>query len=1018
LYPAEERSVNAVTFGILGRTALRVAGKIDESWGRPRERQVLGALLAHAGRRVSIETLIEWAWPEKSASLRNPVATFHTYATRIRNALRRVDVPATLVAKDGTYRLEVERSEVDYFRFRGFMTEVHTLLRQRKTPEAANLAHRALALWRGRPLEDLRTDHANNWRHRVEVDEWLPANVTLLEAMLELGDHETVLARVDDLLADHPHDLALTKVRLGALHGLARYDAAVNYYINARRRMVKEADMQGAEHIRRFHETLLADQRPPVQTAQSGGEKIAVPHQLPRDVDFVGRAEMLRALDRATKPSGEPGGGVVILDGIAGVGKTTLAVHWGHLARDRFPDGELFANINGFSESAMITQARVVDDFLIALGHQPDDSRDQRSRELLLGGLLANRQVLVILDNARNTNHVKGLISLLPTCLIIVTSRHQLTRLSATTGARRVRVEPMPATEASELLSVRLGTHQYIDNEDRVRLIRLCGGLPLAINVLAEHIATSGIGLPSAFVRQFDRRQLIVDVGEDGDGSAIAHTSFSWSYRYLTPEEQRLFRLLGLHPGPEISVELACACDGRTLAGTRRSFSALVGAHLLERPNLGDSRYRFHDLLREFAVYRVELEEPAEVRRAAERRMLDFYLRSAAAADRVLYPNRMAPPEIPVENHIEPLTFTTREQAQTWFNQERTNLAAAVKLAATRGHYDHAWRLADTVVIFFDRHGYYEDSRAILEFAVTSARAAGHRDGELSSLDALGRVDMILGLHADAQRYLNQALEYATGDGNERALATTLHHLGRLQMRRGDPTGAVDYFRRCLEVARRIGDDRVQCWTHVRIGEPLRLLDQHDQALMQLHKVEYFAQRLDDQSAMAASMATIGAVLRDRGDHQAARAYAEQALSIAERIPDRTVVVEACTTLAEISNALGDAVAAIRFGRYAVDMSHRIGNIPDQAQASEVLGNVQYSLGDLAEAIATWTHAANLHDGIGNPGRSALIRVKIANTSARVDLPGARLNLPALGGEMPAANPRGNNLGPEPGSLT
>lgn len=969
--------MDAVSFGILGRTALRVAGKIDESWGKPRERQLLAALLVHAGRQVKIETLIEWAWPEETAPARSLVSDFHAYATRIRKALRRVEVPADLVAKEGGYLLDVDGSQVDYLLFREFMAKVHVLLRQERTLDAVTQAERALALWRGPPLDDLRSDHARNWRRRVVSDEWLPANATLLDAMLELGRYETVLAQVDDLLAEYPDDLTLTRIRRRALQGLAHYDEAVAYYLTARRRLVRESDL-GAEHIRQFQESLVAaKQLPPAGlTVSQVRDNVEAPRQLPHDIpEFVGRADLLRALDlAATNASGEPRGGVIVLDGMAGVGKTTLAVHWGHLSRHRFPDGDLFVNLNGFSDRAPVTPARVVDDFLIALGRQPDMSLDQRSKESLLNRLLGHRRVLVILDNAGNAGHIEELIALLPSCLIIVTSRHRLTLLSATTGAHRVRVEPMPVTEADELLSTRLGPQRSFDQDDRARLVRLCGGLPIAISVLADHVATSGIGRPAAFARQLDRRQLIIDIGEDGDGSAIAFTFFLWSYQRLGPEERRLFRLLGLHPGPDIGIDVACACDGRTPAETRHSFGILVNAHLLERPDLGENRYRFHDLMHEFAAYRAELDEPPESRRAAQRRILDFYLRSAATADRVLYPNRITPPDLPAEDGVEPLAFDTRAQAQTWFNQERTNLTATVAMANAHGHHDHAWRLADVVVIFFDRHGYHGDSREVLRFAVISAQTAGHRDGELSSLEALGKVHMMLGAHAEAQRCLDLALDRATTDRNDQALATTLHLLGRLQACRGDTSGAIEHFQRCLEVAQLIDDHRNQCWAHARIGELLRALGQIDQALVHLHKVDHLARQLGDQSALAASLATIGSVLRDRGDHHMARAHAERALQIAEAIPDRTIVVQASTALAEINAALGDTAAAIRYGQYALEVC---GTMPDEAHAHEVLGNVRYSFGAVPEALVGWTRAADLYESAGNATRAALLRAKI-----------------------------------------
>jgi DNA-binding SARP family transcriptional activator/tetratricopeptide (TPR) repeat protein len=981
-----------VTFGILGRTALRIAGTMDESWGRPRERAVLATLLIHAGQPVSIDRLVEWVWPEETPTPQKPMMTFHTYATRIRKSLQHVEVPVALVAEDGCYRLDVDRSHIDYDCFKLLMAEVHGLLREGRAMEASKRAQRAITLWRGSPLMELRTERARNWRQRVLANDWLPANTTLLETWIELGEHTSVLAHVDNLLAEYPNELALIRVRMAALHGLARHTDATTYFLNTYRSLREESDSQTAEQLRHYHDSITSNQVLQSESKPRPPAAAAVPRQLPHDIaDFVGRAELLQALDTATrKPSGEPGGGVVILDGMPGVGKTTLAVHWGHLTRHRFPDGDLFINLNGFAEGAVVPQSRVIDDFLIALGHPPDKSLDQHSRELLLSQLLANSSTLVVLDNARNTTHVKDLIALLPSCLVIVTSRQRLSTLSATTAARRVRVEPMPIVEATELLSARLANHRTIDFESRARLARLCGGLPLVISVLAEHVATLGMAQLSTFAKQIDRRQLIAEVGEDGDGSAVGHTFFSWSYQRLAPPEQRLFRLLGLHPGPDIGMDVACACDGRTATETKRSFGKLVAAHLLELPIVFD-RYRFHDLLREFAIYCAERDEPPDSRSAAERRMLSFYLRSAAHADRVLYPYRNVPIELPMESKVEPAIFANAAQAKFWFDLERTNLTAAVHFAATHGHHNHAYWLADAVSSYFDRHGYYHDSREVRKLAVSAARAVKYRNGEMSSLEGLGMVHLILGDDAQAQQCLDTALRYAEDDANERAQATTLHHLGRLAMQRGHPAKAVDLYTRSLDVAQLIDDQGGQCWTHCRIAEALRLLHRADQALLHLHQARWFAERIGDRSALASSLATIGSIYCDKGDYDAAQAHAEQALRIAEAIPDLASTVQVCTILAEITCHRGDAAAATRYARHAVDLCHQTHNVSAEARSREVLGDVQFATGNTTEAAEAWRHSADLYDRTANPARMAIVRAKINNLPVDdLDLPTAR----------------------------
>lgn len=971
-----------VTFGILGRTALRIGGVLREDWAAPRVQAVFATLLVHAGYVVSVNTLLEWAWPQEKPVPKDPVSTFHTYATRIRRSLQRVSYPSTLHAGNGGYRLEVDKSLIDLHQFRDLSARARGCARQRDPESAVEYAEQSLELWRGRPVDGLSSEPAQAWRHRVMRDEWLPANTTLIEALVAIEEFDYALARLNDLQPDHSLDVNLVKLRLSALHGLSRSAEATTYYFSLRRRLLEEGDEQAADHVRAHYENLRVQPRPagPVRLGDTGNP----PRQLPHDiVDFVGRTDLLRALDAAsTRPLGEPSSGVVILDGTAGVGKTALAVHWGHLARHRFPDGDFFVNLNGFSDGGQVNQSTVVDDLLIALGHAPDGGQTRRSRELLLSRLLASRRTLVVLDNARDTDHIKDLITLLAGCLVIVTSRQRLTTLSATTGARRVRVEPMPPAEAAELLSIRLGSGRHVDPDDRVRLVGLCGGLPLVITVLAEHVATSGAARLSSFAQQLNRRQLITDIGEDGDGSAIAKTFFTWSYRSLAPPDQRLFRLLGLHPGPDINVDLACAWDGRTPTETKHSIGALVGAHLLERPESFD-RYQFHDLIKEFAAYCADLDEPATDRGAAERRMASHYLSAATQAHRTLYPGRLTAPDLALETGVEPVAFTTQSQARFWFDLERTNLTAAIHYTFAHGHHDLTWRLADTVASLLDRYSDHEESRIVRELAVASAAAMSDREAEASCQVGLGSVLMTLGDHQQARICLEAGLRFAEDTGNERGQASTLYQLGRLEMARGDPATAVDLFQRSLELARAHDDHEGLCWTHCRLGQALRILKEYDQALMHLHQTQYHAQRIADYSAHAASLAEIGAIHRDLGDNNAATAYCEQALLAVETAPYLDIIAQICTTLAEIHIESGNAKTAHSYAERALEVSQRTHNASAEAQARDVLGDASAAANELAAAIRAWNQAADIYDRIGNPKQSAAIRVKMDSIDRR-----------------------------------
>jgi tetratricopeptide (TPR) repeat protein len=823
------------------------------------------------------------------------------------------------------------------------------------------------------------------------TDEWLPANRLLVDGLLELREFDAALAHLGNLQAEYPNDLTLAKLRLAALHGLGRQDDATTYYFDMRPRLKAESGEHAAEHLRQFHDRLYGVQ----QRSPARGEAAPVcPRQLPPDNhDFVGRRGLLDELDAAAAiRSGPLSQGIVIINGMAGVGKTALALRWAHRVRDHFPDGDFYVNLGGFSGGAQVPQSTVVDDFLIALGYPPDNSTDARSRELSLSRLLASRRMLVLLDNARDTAHVKNLVPLLTSCLVIVTSRQGLTRLSVATGARRIRVEPMSITEASELLTVRLGERQDLVNSDRARLVELCCGLPLVITLLADHITSRPAIRLSDYASQLDRDQLVFHVGEDGDGSPTAQSFFSWSYRSLAEPEQRLFRLLGLHPGPDISIEAACACNGRPAAETSRSLRSLVGAHLIEQCDQYD-RYRFHDLIREFARHCASQDETPEARRAAERRTLGHYLAAAHQAYRTLYPSHLTAPELPIEDAVNLIMFASKARAKFWLDRERTNLIAAVRYASVHEHHDQSWRLADTVSTIFDRQGYYLDSRALLELAVTSAKAAGDHEAEASSLVGLGMVLTILGEHSRARKCLEAGLRFAEDDDNERGQASTLHQLARLEMARGEPAAAIPLFRRSLDFARRIGDHEVLCWTHSRLGEALRITEQYDAAIVELHQAQFHAQCIDESGAIASTLSEIGSVYRDRGDYNAAAVYSEEAFAAVERltIPDLAIVIKVHTTLAEIHLDRHAYEPGATHALRAISLAERAHNARAEARAREILGDIYLANGVPDDASAHWRLASELYERIGNSARCSAVRAKVDEMPIdSIDLPRAR----------------------------
>jgi tetratricopeptide (TPR) repeat protein/DNA-binding SARP family transcriptional activator len=960
------------TLGILGPTALRIDGRLEEDWGAPREKALLAVLLVHPGRAVAQDTLIRWVWPEDRAP-RNPLPTFHTYATRIRKWLQQLPSPATLRSIRGGFRLDTDRSLIDYHQFRNLVEQAHVHDRAGHSARVIELVGTALSLWRGRFLDDLDTEEAAIWRLRVEQNEWLPANELLLKALIRLGRYDEVLSKLDDLQVDHGENLTLIKLRLSALHGMDRFAVATAYYQHNWNVLRAEADELAVASLRTHYESLFVS-----SVAGPTSEPSVIPRQLPHDIaDFMGRADQLAELDRLIRTgTGRPAGGVVILDGMPGVGKTALAVRWAHRVRHRFPDGDLYVNLNGFSDKSRLTHAAVVDEFLIALGHPPHGGLATRSREQLLSRLVAGREMLVVLDNARDTAQVRDLIPLLSGALVLVTSRQRLTTLSAATGARRVRVEPMTDTEAVGLLSLRLPAQSEPATADHLPVVELCGGLPLVISVLAEHVATRPAAIRREFLAQLDRHQLVHDIGEDGDGSANARTFFSWSYEALPDAERRLFRLLALHPGADISAAAACACDGRTKSETMRSLRALAGAHLLEQPIAFD-RYRFHDLIREFAAHCVENDDDPDSRDAARRRILGFYLNSASSAHHLLYPSEPADYENLNEAGVEPTVFDRAEDARQWFGQERLNLTTAIVQAAEWGHHDYAWRLPHTVATYYTRLGFYDDCLTVGNVAVTSAHAVGAYAEEAASQSDLGMLHLVLGDFGNARYNFSAALRFAEMSDHKHGQATVLHQIARLEMRTGNSAACIDLFTRSLAIAIQIEDKHGQCWTHCRLGEALRTIGELDEAAGHLHQARYLAGVTGDEFALANTLNAFGAVHHDQAEHRVAAHYCREALAIAERITDLALAAEVSTTLAHILHDQDERDASVRHAEQAIEIYRRMHDHSGTARALDSLGGMHYDRGEFDDAARAWWPAMELYTQSGHEAHAAGLATKL-----------------------------------------
>jgi tetratricopeptide (TPR) repeat protein len=664
----------------------------------------------------------------------------------------------------------------------------------------------------------------------------------------------------------------------------------------------------------------------------------AVPRQLPPALPgFVGRVAQLAAMDAlVSMPGRPPVVAISALSGTAGVGKTTLAVCWAHRVAARFPDGQLYVNLRGFDPTGTaMSPAEAIRGFLEALDVPSHGVPTSLAAQVgLYRSLLANRRVLVILDNARDVEQIRPLLPGSPTCLAVVTSRVQLSGLVATEGAEPVPVDLLTPAEARELLARRLGTARVAGEPDAVNeIVERCARLPLALAVVAARAAahpgfpltTLAAELGEAFSGRpgvgSDEAQGRLNAFDGGDPATDVRAVFSWSYRSLTAEAARLFRLLGLHPGPDIGVPAAASLAGVSPAQVRGRLTELARAHLVTEHSPG--RFTFHDLLRAYAAELAGSVDTEADRRAALGRVLDHYLHSAHAAALLLQPGR--DPILPDPAAAEP--FVDDRQALEWFTAEHHVLVAAITHAADLGFDGHAWRLAWSMVDFFLRRGHWLDHAATQEVALAAARRSGDIAGQANAHRDLARAYARIGREDEATCQFRQALELFERLGDPTGKARTHHALASMLERQGFPREALHQAQQAHDLYRTAGHLSGQASTLNGIGWAYALL----------------------------------------GDYEQGLACCEQALNLLQRTGDRHGEANTWDSLGYAHHKLGRHGDAVACYQRALEGYRRIGERWEEAETLSRLGDTHFAAGEEEAAHLAWERAAAILDELGHP---------------------------------------------------
>ncbi|MGW5691906.1 ATP-binding protein [Streptomyces asiaticus] len=742
------------------------------------------------------------------------------------------------------------------------------------------------------------------------------------DAALLAGVPGAALPELRKAATDYPLDEPLLARLILALAATGRRPEALNTYRAACARLADELGIDPGTELRDAHRAVLQDVSstvpgPDADAAPQGfpgpwAATVPAPAQLPHDLPmFTGRrTELDEVFGLLAGEGGAQHAETVVISaigGMAGVGKTTLAVHWAHQVADRYPDGQLYVNLRGFDPSGAITEpGEAVRGFLDALGVRPERvPHGLDAQSALYRSVLSGRRVLVLLDNARDAEQVRPLLPGTPGCLTIVTSRDALSELVAWDGARSLTLRPFDADQARAFLVSRLGAER-IAAEPRAadEISRLCAGLPLAMACVAARAAVHPHFPLEAVAAELLEAHGSLEAFTRSDTSVDVSTVFSWSSRAVSAEAARLFGLLALHPGPDFAVPAAAAVGGLPLRQTRPLLAELSDVHLINERTPG--RYAFHDLLRAHAAELLDAHHPEAERQAAVDRLFQYYLHAARAAGAVLEPSGDPMPVPPAFPGIPSEAFDDESRSLAWLTAEHAVLAAVIDSAAASGHDRLACLLAWSLEPFFDRRGHWHDGLAAQRTALDAALRLADPAMEARGLRGLARAEGRLGLHDRCRPRLDRALELFTELGDDVGRAGAHRSLGWISEQQGDLTGALRHNQLALDLFRAAGHRAAQASLLNSVGWYHALLGEYRQALTYCFDALTMLQELGDRYSQAAAWDSIAYVYHNLGRHPHALLGYRNALAFYRELGVPYLESEILTRIGDTYVATGD----------------------------------------------------------------------------------------------------------------
>ncbi|HYS35434.1 MAG TPA: BTAD domain-containing putative transcriptional regulator [Pseudonocardiaceae bacterium] len=962
-------------FGILGPLEVLADGR-PVALGGPQQRGLLAVLLLDANRVVSRARLVSDLWGQ------DPPATarslLHGCVAGLRRVLPKSPDGLRLVTRPPGYLLRVAPGELDVDRFDelagsiGSGRAAGSALNQPPDQDCAATLRAALALWRGPALYDLPLDACRSAATRLDERRMVVLE-RRVDLDLRLGRFGDLAAELAVLVRDHPLRERLWAQLMLALHGAGRQADALAAFRALRAGLVEQLGIEPSALPRQVEQSMLAGgdalstylrevsdpAAAPSPVPGVSAPRVPVPAQLPAAISaFTGRADDLDRLDAlvADTDGAAAAIAVVVIAGAAGVGKTALAVHWAHGVRDRFADGQLYVNLRGHAPTAPMMPLEALAGFLTALGVPSDQVPvDVDLAAGLYRTMLADRRMMVVLDNARSAEQVRPLLPGNPGVMVVVTSRYGLGGLVALDGAAHVALDVLTPAEAFALLRRMLGRQVDAETEATGALARLCGFLPLALRIAAANLTLHVDQSVADQVGELAADDRLGRLTVDGDDQMAVRVAFDLSYAALPQAAARLLRLLGLVPGPDFGGDLAAALQGAGVESTARTLALLTDASLLTRPASG--RYAFHDLLRLYALERVGAVESAAEREAATGRLLNWYLRGTDAAARTLYPDKQRLP-IPVSPRP---AFRTDAEALAWLDGERPGLVAAARLAleqpATR---KTAWLLTDSLRGYFWRRMCTVEWLAIAEAGLAAARSASYQVGQAVAELCLADLHRLQGRYEVAIGHYTQAASLARTGGWDAGEGILLNSLGVAHFWLGQLPQAADFWQQRLDVATRTGHRVGAAATFGNLGLVYWLQGELDRAAEHHARALALHRDIGSRQDEAVNLANLGEAYHLLGHLDAAQDHLVQALALHREVGDRGAEAESQRILAGIWLDMGKHAGALELATQAVTLAADTGHRPVESNALNTLGAVRIRLGQHTAALADHERALQL----------------------------------------------------------